>query len=354
MAICLLADANMAELYWGEAVMTAAYLQNRLPSRVIPTTPFELWTERKADIRHFRVFGCEAYVHIPNVKRFKLDPKAVKLRFVGYSEDHKGYRFLDQTTNRITISRDARFLEHGYKLKQQQQDVSPGNPGQEIGISCSPMEPEAEQRSESSFEGWDDANDGLNQEDFIGFDTDVEAGEAEDEAEPDDAGEENREDRRSRGVLPRRYNDFTVGVAECSPEEPVTYRDAMKTAEWKNAMDAEMQSHFENQTWELIQLPEGKKVIGSKWIFKLKRNEICEVVKHKARLVGQGFNQRFGVDYLDVFAPVTRLATLRTVLAIAGKWQMFLHHFDIKTAYLNGTLEEEVYMRYTRRLCRPS
>ncbi|XP_062557420.1 uncharacterized protein LOC134222293 [Armigeres subalbatus] len=102
MANCLLADANMTKLYWGEAVMTAAYLQNRLPSRVIVGTPYELWTGRKSNIGHYRVFGCEAYVHIPDVKRAKLDQKAIKLRFVGYSEDHKGYRFLDQSTNRIT------------------------------------------------------------------------------------------------------------------------------------------------------------------------------------------------------------------------------------------------------------
>lgn len=119
----------------------------------------------------------------------------------------------------------------------------------------------------------------------------------------------------------------------------------MKITEWKQAMDAEMQSYDVNHTWELMRLPEGKKAIGSKWIFKLKRNATGEVIKHKARLVAQGFNQRYGIDYLDVFAPVTRIATLRAVLAVAGKRQMTLHHFDIKTAYLNGTLEEEVYMR---------
>lgn len=346
MEICLLADANMTKLYWGEAVMTAAYLQNRLPSRVVKRTPFELWTGRKSDIGHFRVFGCEAYVHIPDVKRSKLDQKAVKLRFVGYSEDHKGYRFLDQTTNRITVSRDARFLEHGDGSEQQQPEVLCEDSEQEIEIPCKPLEPEGELCSDSSFEGWDDATDGSSEEDFYGFDPEDQA----DATEPEGVNNEEdrelqREDRRSRGVLPSRYNDFVVGVAECSLEEPTSFKDAVKITEWKQAMEAEIQSHAANQTWELMQLPEGKKVIGSKWIFKLKRNEVGKVVKHKARLVAQGFNQRFGIDYVDVFAPVTRLATLRTVLAVAGKRQMILHHFDIKTAYLNGTLEEEVYMR---------
>lgn len=357
MAICLLADANMTKLYWGEAVMTAAYLQNRLPSRVVEGTPYELWTGRKPDIRHFRVFGCEAYVHIPDVKRSKLDQKAVKLRFVGYSEDHKGYRFLDEATNRITISRDAKFLELGDGSEQDMEQEELGAVGEEIEIPCKSKELEGEPGSDSSFEGWDSASDGSGEEMFRGFDeaemdnrSERELEDQADAVEPqnvdNDEGQElRREDRRSRGVLPSRFNDFVVGVAESSQEEPSCYEEAAKVTEWKQAMDAEMQSHGSNQTWELVQLPKGKKIIGSKWIFKLKRNEIGEVVKHKARLVAQGYNQRFGIDYVDVFAPVTRLATLRTVLAIAGKRQMILHHFDIKTAYLNGTLEEEVYMR---------
>lgn len=76
-------------------------------------------------------------------------------------------------------------------------------------------------------------------------------------------------------------------------------------------MDAEMRSHEENSTWELVPLPNGKKTIGSRWVFKLKRDENGDIMKHKARLVAQGFNQRYGVDYLDVFAPVTRNETLR-------------------------------------------
>lgn len=365
MAICLLADANMTKLYWGEAVMTAAYLQNRLPSRVVKGTPFELWTGRKSDIKHLRVFGCEAYVHIPDVKRSKLDPKAVKLRFVGYSEDHKGYRFLDPTTNRITISRDAKFLEHSDGSEQQELEVPCGESEAEIEIPCKPtvteLEPEGEPGSDSSFEGWGSA---LGEELFRGFDAEDEefASDEEDQEQERDLDDQaeaaapggvdngevrelRREDRRTRGVLPHRYGDFVVGVADCYQEEPTSYQDAMKIPKWKQAMNAEMAPHAANQTWELVQLPKGKKLIGSKWIFKLKRSEVGEVVTHKARLVAQGFNQRYGINYVDVFAPVTRLATLRMVLAVAGKRQMFLHHFDIKTAYLNGILEEEVYMR---------
>lgn len=110
-------------------------------------------------------------------------------------------------------------------------------------------------------------------------------------------------------------------------------------------MDAELQSHKENGTWELVLLPEGKRTIGLRWVFKLKRNEKGNIVKHKARLVAQGFNQRYGVDYLDVFASVTRHETFRAMLTVGGKNDMALHHFDVRTAYLNGTVDEEIYKR---------
>lgn len=111
MATCLLLDAGLPKRFWGEAVLTATYLQNRLPSRSISKTPYELWWGRKPDLKHLRVFGSEAYVHIPDSKRTKMDSKAKKLVFVGYAMEHKGYRFVDPETDVITVSRDAKFIE---------------------------------------------------------------------------------------------------------------------------------------------------------------------------------------------------------------------------------------------------
>ena len=113
MATCMLNDVGLDKKYWGEAMYTATYLQNRIPSRSIPRTPFELWWGRKPDLKHLRVYGSEAYVHVPNVKRGKLDSKARKLVFVGYAIEQKAYRFVDLETGKITISRDARFIEFG-------------------------------------------------------------------------------------------------------------------------------------------------------------------------------------------------------------------------------------------------
>ena len=92
-------------------------------------------------------------------------------------------------------------------------------------------------------------------------------------------------------------------------------------------------------------MPEGRKVIGSKWVFKVKRNADGSVEKHKARLVAQGSSQKYGVDYDETFSPVVRFESIRTVIALAVKKGLKMHQMDVNTAFLHGELEEEVYMR---------
>ncbi|XP_055614999.1 uncharacterized protein LOC129761305 [Toxorhynchites rutilus septentrionalis] len=125
-------------------------------------------------------------------------------------------------------------------------------------------------------------------------------------------------------------------------EEPVSFEEAAKSPQWCQAMDDEMKSHEECGSWNLVPLKPTRKAVGSKWVFRLKRNERGEVVKHKARIVAQGFSKRPGVDFEETFAPATCHATFRTFLAVAAKRRLIVQHFDVKTAYLNGTLEEEV------------
>ena len=109
-------------------------------------------------------------------------------------------------------------------------------------------------------------------------------------------------------------------------------------------MRSELQSISRNRTWELVKLPPGQRPIGLKWVFKLKRNANGEVIKHKARLVEKGYVQKQGVDFEEVFAPVARLDTVRMILAIATNRGWQVHHLDVKTAFWNGDLEEEVYV----------
>lgn len=109
-------------------------------------------------------------------------------------------------------------------------------------------------------------------------------------------------------------------------------------------MDAEIRSIMKNDTWELVDPPKDHKSIGVKWVYKTKLNERGEVEKYKARLVAKGYKQKLGIDYQEVFAPVIRLETIRLVLSLAAQNEWDVHQMDVKSAFLNGTLEENVYI----------
>jgi len=137
-------------------------------------------------------------------------------------------------------------------------------------------------------------------------------------------------------------------LAENGAEDvPRNYKEAMRSpraAEWKAAMDDEMASLISNKTWEIAPLPPGRSVIGSRWVYALKRGPDGEIVRYKARLVAKGFSQVPGRDYDEVYAPVATHASIRAVMAMVAMEDLELHQLDIKTAFLNGILDKRVYM----------
>ena len=361
MATCLLIDAGLPKRFWGEAVLTATYLQNRLPSRSISKTPYELWWGKKPDLQHLRVFGSEAFVHIPDSKRTKMDSKAKKLVFVGYSMEHKGYRFVDPETDVITVSRDAKFIELSNRSSQVElpapEPLAAEQPAAHPPIDDLPAAepPAAEEEIQllpkvEKLEE-EDPEEVIEEDEMEETVSDFQDAVSEEEAEnvpapTGGAGDSAGGSRPKRAILlPKHLDEYEVGVASCAVEEPENYKEAMKKPEWLKAMQEELVAHQQNGTWELAALPKGRKVVGSKWVFKVKRNERDDIVKFKARLVAQGYTQHQGVDFDEVFAPVTRQSTLRVFLTVATKRKLVVQHWDVKTAYLNGTLEEEIYMR---------
>ncbi|XP_058726097.1 uncharacterized mitochondrial protein AtMg00820-like [Vicia villosa] len=123
--------------------------------------------------------------------------------------------------------------------------------------------------------------------------------------------------------------------------EPLGIEEVLKKKVWLNAMKEEIEAIERNKTWELIKLPKKKKAINVKWVFKVKLNSDGSVGKHKARLVFIGFLQKPGLDYFEVFAPVARHETIRLVIALAANRRWPLMHLDVKSAFLNGPLQEE-------------
>ena len=130
--------------------------------------------------------------------------------------------------------------------------------------------------------------------------------------------------------------------------EPVTIGEALSgphTKEWKLATDAEYQSFIDNDTWDLVELPEGRSAVGCKWVFKVKYNGEGKVERFKSRLVAKGCSQRYGIDFEETFSPVVRFTSIRTLLALAVHKDMIVHQMDVVTAFLNGKLDEEIYMQ---------
>lgn len=146
---------------------------------------------------------------------------------------------------------------------------------------------------------------------------------------------------------PKVYIDGTVrwcNLATTPADEPSTVAAALGDKSWVSAMDSEYQALLCNKTWHLVPKPKGKNIIGSKWVYKIKRKADGSIDRYKARLVAKGFKQRYGIDYEDTFSPVMKAATIRLVLSLAVSRGWSLQQLDVQNAFLQGVLEEEVYM----------
>lgn len=316
MAKCMLIDGNMNNVYWAEAINTANYTYNRLPTKSCNKTPFELWYNKVPCVQHMKVFGTKTYVKIPDERRRKFDDKAKPLTLVGYCENSKAYRLIDTKTNLITVSRDVKFVDNLPYCVNKKNETN----------ECFVNKINELSNTEGDFVETDDNET------------------KPDDVLPDDNGSNQqlrRSQRTTKGKLPARY--------ACKVKfEPNSMREAIECVDcdmWQVAMNDEIQSLCDNGTWDLVKLPPDKKAIGCKWIYKLKEDETGNVTRYKARLVAQGYTQKFGEDYDGVFAPVVKQTTFRTLLSIAGARKMIVKHIDIKTAFLYGEITEDLYMK---------
>ncbi|KAL2243395.1 UNVERIFIED_CONTAM: Retrovirus-related Pol polyprotein from transposon TNT 1-94 [Sesamum indicum] len=293
-ARCMRLKSGLPKMFWADAINTAAFLINRVPSVPLNNKiPEEVWSGKKVDLSFLRTFGCSAY--ILNDDRTKLDAKSIKCTFIGYGTDEFGYRFWDDQSRTIIRSRNVIFNE----------DVMYNDRKTEI---------EPEPASEESI------------------------------AESSTPLALGRESRLRRA--PDRYSPslYYLLLSDCG--EPECYAEAVNDAhksKWELAMNDEMNSLKKNDTWELCQLPKEKKALQNRWVYRVKK-ESDGKKRYKARLVVKGFQQRYGIDFTDVFTPVVKLTTIRLVLSMVAAENLELQQMDVKTAFLHGDLEEEIYM----------
>ncbi|KAK1558179.1 hypothetical protein QYE76_027154, partial [Lolium multiflorum] len=311
--------------FWSYALETAAFTLNRAPSKSVETTPYELWFNKKPKLSFLKVWGCEAYVK--KLQPDKLEPKAEKCVFIGYPKETIGYTFYHRSEGKIFVAKNGTFLEKEFLTKE----VT----GRKV---------ELDEIEESLL---------VDQSSAVPENVPVPPTPATEEANDNDhetSNETATEPRRSTRdrATPDWYDPcLNVMIVDNNDEDPATYEEAMMSPDsnkWQEAMKSEMGSMYDNKVWTLVELPDSRKAVENKWIFKRKTDADGNITVYKARLVAKGFRQIQGVDYDETFSPVAKLKSVRILLAIAAFFDYEIWQMDVKTAFLNGDIEEELYM----------
>ncbi|KAL4323819.1 hypothetical protein GQ457_11G025800 [Hibiscus cannabinus] len=277
----MMSHTDLPTSFWGYALETTAFTLNRVPSKSVQKTPHEIWTGRRPNMSFMKIWGCKAYVK--HQRSTKLEPKSEKCTFVGYPKETKGCYFYNE--NKVFVARTEVFLEKEF--------LRNGGKGRNIELK----EVQQQQVIEPKVEG---------------ISQDVEENPTDLETQPLRRSTRERHELEIYGFLVTTHGDVIL----VDQDEPKTYQEAVASPDsekWLEAMRSEMDSMSENQVWTLVEPPEGIKPIGCKWVFKKKTDMDGNVQKYKGRLVAKGFRQIHG-------------------------------EMDVKTAFLNGKLEEDVYM----------
>lgn len=280
---------------WGEAVRHSTYIINRVATKALEDkTPYETFNRKKPNIEHLRVFGCIAQAKINGPYLRKLDERSKSMINLGTEPSSKAYRLYDPLEKRVVVSRDVVFEEEKAWDWSTTTNESDGEPGTFTILHSGLAEEE---------EGHEH-NQNNNHHDHEPIEHDEEEGDNINH-EDDLVGEPQQlTTRYGRAITKPKYLDDFVLLADLEgvkllftvDGEPDRYFEAARSKEWIDAMESELDSIVRNQTWELIDKPRGVKVIGLKWIFKIKRKVDGSVNKHKARLVAKGYVQEQGVD----------------------------------------------------------
>ena len=373
-ARALLLDGDLPKQLWGEAINHACNLMNCTPSPVTwGKTPYELWFGRKPSATLFKVFGCKAYVHIHELYRDKLDPRAKLCMHVGVAAQKKGYRLLDLDENRIIYSRDVIFHETEFpKLAfLEKPKAKEGNPIEGQNTSSSQSDSVLESlripitHEEERAQAEQESNAPTLQAELPGLDDStteyvVIAGTKRTRTStntsvtkrqctfPDESKEMMLDDPLDQEERRQRLQDVHSLLAARHTETPRTFEEAMNSPEapqWTQAAGSEYQSLMENNTWTLVEPPSNRKIMTSRWVWTVKYNGNGEIDRYKARLVIRGFMQEYGIDYNEIFAPVIRMEVLRLLLTLGALMDYEIHQMDVKTAFLNGDIDVDIYMR---------
>lgn len=332
-ARCLLKQSNLPKIFWAEAVKTATDLSNLMPSKTRKMSiPYETWFHRKVNLHILRPFGCKALILIPKERReFKLDPTSEAAIFIGYENDFSTYKVYKTESKKMIRARNIKFEE----------SVFPGLKNKEI----------QENQEDEEHTIFSNVSSRMNSEN------------------PSSVREENLAPITSEAVsLPtqnpkeinsnisvsniltvdRRGNPITALLAEYKEiDEPKSFKQAINSPQaehWKLAIKKELQNMADHNVWSPVEKTTNQKPINCTWVFKIKRNQTHQPIEYKARLCAKGFQQIEGLDFTNTYAPTGRLVSLRILIAYSLQQGLLFHQIDIKSAFLNAPLKEEIYL----------
>ena len=365
MVRCMMCTTGLPKFLWGEALKTANYICNRTPSKAIEKTSFELWCGRKPSLHHCHVWGCHAEARVYNPNLSKLDSKSISCYFIGYPEKSKGYKLYSAKHKpRIFETHQVKFLNE--KVHNAEYE--------DLSLDFEEIVTDEDWENALPFATEEIADD-IIQENQDAEDQEIDQEMHVDEqpaaaqaAEPQNIAPQNDihpeppqnpELRRSKRARKSKFggedSEYIVYLAEADINEdcaedndPTNFDQAVASQDadkWQEAMQAEMESMEKNGVWELVEADPKQKPIGCKWVYKTKRDATGGIERHKARLVAKGFSQKEGIDYTETFSPVSCKDAFRIIMALVAHYDMELHQMDVKTAFLNGELEEVIYMK---------
>jgi hypothetical protein len=342
-------DQDLPMCLWAEATMETIYVQNQLSHSALGLkTPEEMFIGKKPEVSHLKIFGCPMFIHIPKEKRNKLDPSGKKGIFVGYCEVSKAFRIYIPGQHHIEINSDVTFDEDAtlkkYKLCQleevyEEELVIPNPAMREVPRAVEPVREVINSPDEELLEDHDIVEvEEPPQMMILHKIKPVWARELIQDGEKYDVPQgTTRQVKR-----PNSFSIYTTLMCDLLEEEPPCFEEAIQRKEWADAMKEEYQSIMKNEVWEIVPRLKNKDVVSSRWLFKIKHAADGSIEKYKERFVARGFSQKEGIDYEETFALVARYTSIRTIIALAAKMKWKLHQMDVKTAFLNDVIEEEV------------
>ncbi|WVZ76624.1 hypothetical protein U9M48_024581 [Paspalum notatum var. saurae] len=360
MARTMLDEHRTPRRFWAEAVNTAYYIANRIFLRAfLGKTSYKLQFGRQSSVKHLRAFGCRCFVLKKAGHLDKFESRCLDGIFLGYASSSRAFRVWILEAKQVVETCEVSFDETipcttlAFELSGDDEEDTPIFEDEEGAVddgdagATAPAAAPAPSATSSDDDGGllPSASSSLpRRQDH------AEAGPAEDAREVTSEIVPSRQVQRDHP--PHRmirdihqHAPFFSHSAYVVSFEPRDVSHALFDPNWVNAMHEELENFEKNHVWDLVEPPPNCRPIGAKWVFKNKQGEDGMVVRNKARLVAQGFCQKERLDYEETFAPVARLEAIRVLLAFAVSKGFKLQQMDVKSAFLNGFIEEEVYVR---------